>query len=107
MDFEVGINYLNDLAVVNVIGDVDLHTASLLRDCLNKLIEDGTTRIMLDLQDCAYFDSEGIKALIWARRTVGDGGSIAIGNAKGAVRRLLQISGLHRIFSITPQDELP
>lgn len=92
-------------AVVEVSGDVDISTAPCLDACLKQLISAGQRELAVDLENCSYIDSEGLKTLIGALRSLGSDGQIVICAARGGVSRVLQISGLTTLFSILPSVE--
>ena len=102
MDFNLDVEYRGDLSIVKVFGEVDISTAPLLDVCLQEIIAAGYRRLALDLENCRYFDSEGLKTLIRIRRSAGEPGRIAICGARGMVSRMFQISGLDAVFPILP-----
>lgn len=83
-----------DFYIVTVRGDVDLTTAPLLDDYLQRGISSGNTNLAIDLEECDYLDSEGIKVLIRNVHRLGDRGQLSVCGAQGAVRRVLMLSGL-------------
>lgn len=88
--------------VVSVQGDVDIFTAPLLDACIQRNISAGSKEIALVLDDCSYFDSEGIKVLVKALRAMSGSGQLLICGARGAVRRVFEVSGLETIFKLLP-----
>lgn len=108
MDFEIEVGYKGRIYVVKVCGDVDVCTAPMLDDCLQRLVAEGNVEIAVDLENCSYFDSEGIKVLVKALRAACGRGRINICGARGTVSRVLEISGLEAVFGILPSvDDLP
>lgn len=100
MEFNLDEGNQGSLCVVSVCGDVDIYTAPLLDACLQRNVSAGNSDIALDLTGCSYFDSEGIKVLIRALHALGEQGKICICGARGAVRRVFEISGLTTIFAL-------
>lgn len=88
--------------VVSVRGDVDIFTAPLLDACIQRNISAGSKEIALNLEDCSYLDSEGIKVLVKALRALSGYGRLIVCGATGAVRRVFEVSGLHTLFTLLP-----
>ena len=104
MDFDLTASNRGDTCLVSVRGDVDVYTAPRLDACITEGMNAGCTSIALDLENCTYFDSEGIKVLLRAFRRLGKSGSVCIVGARGGVQRVFQISGLDEVFRILPSD---
>jgi len=99
LDFVVDVDSRGDYSVVRVCGEVDLYTSPMLDSCLSNLINSEKSLIAVDLSDCSYFDSDGIKTLVkWSRRLGEDGES-------GAVSRAFKICGLDSVIPILPSVE--
>lgn len=108
MDFVLDVDYRNGYSIVSITGDVDLFTSSALDYCLENIKRSGKKRVAINLQDCPYCDSEGIKVLFkWYRSLEGDG-VLAICGAQAIVRRAFSIAGLDRLVELSRSvDELP
>ena len=102
MDFDLTAINRGNTYVVSVRGDVDVYTAPRLDACITAGLDAGSTSIALDLENCTYFDSEGIKVLLRAARRLGKSGNVIIVGALGGVQRVFQISGLDEVFRILP-----
>ena len=90
--------------VVEVGGEIDLHTAPALRDCLNQTIDAGSRRLVVDLRQVSFIDSIGLGVLIGVRRRLlthaGHEGSIHLVCAEGLMLRVLRITGLDGTFAL-------
>jgi anti-sigma B factor antagonist len=90
--------------VVEVGGEIDLHTAPELRDCLNQTIDAGSRRLVVDLRQVSFIDSIGLGALISVRRRLlthaGHDSSIQLVCAEGLVLRVLRLTGLDGTFAL-------
>lgn len=102
MDFTLTASNRGNMHIVSVSGDVDVYTAPRLDSHIRNAISAGTISIAIDLHECTYFDSEGIKVLLRAQRLLGDHSTITVIGATGSVRRVFQISGLDTVFPLLP-----
>lgn len=105
MEFDLRESSQGSIHVVSVTGDLDICTAPLLDSHLQRTISAGKRDIALDMENCSYLDSEGIKVLIKALRALSGRGRMLICGARGAVTRVLEISGLDAVFEILPSME--
>lgn len=94
---------LNRWTVIQVTGDVDVYTASKLRAQVVDLIDEGCSRLVVDMEAVTFIDSTGLGVLVGAlkrlRATSGELRLVATGDQ---VLRLIRITGLHRILGAYP-----
>lgn len=82
-------------------GSLDLATAPSLRAALIEAANEGKHDIIVDLTELEFLDSTGLGALIGAhRRALENGGRVRLIVREGAISRLLNITGLMRIFAV-------
>lgn len=92
-----------DHAAVTLVGEIDLATQVDLRQVLTDLVVSGQIHLTIDLSGVSFIDSTGLGVLIGARRRVHVlHGSLAIVGAHEPVMRVFEITGLTRVFDITP-----
>ena len=82
--------------VVEVAGELDLHSAPQLRAELARAIESGAPpRIVVDLGGVTFLDSTGVGVLVGAlKRAREAGGKLHFCNAQPRVNRVFEITGL-------------
>jgi anti-sigma B factor antagonist len=90
---------------LRVSGEIDLHTAPTLRDrALAALRQHGST-LRMDLRDVPFMDSTGLEVLLATRRRAElEGGSLTLLAPTPAILRVLEVTGLDKWFSITPDE---
>jgi len=102
------------IAVVSVSGDValgggrlgrslDLRGRSLedLGQSLGRLLQDGDSRIVLDLSGARFIDSAGFGALVsYKKRALERGGDVCLVVGEGRVRDLIEMIRLDRVFDL-------
>ncbi len=77
------------------IGDGD----ELLKDKINSLVQQGHTKIVLNLGDVPYVDSAGLGQMVSSFRTVTrSGGSLRLLNLTARIREVLTITKLLTVF---------
>lgn len=91
----------NGWTVLVVTGEVDLYTSPQLRDGITGLLEQGGSRIVIDLSSVEFMDSSGLGVLvIGLKRAKERDGEFALVCKEGSVQKILSITGLDRVFSI-------
>ena len=86
---------------VVVEGELDLHSASVLRSVLNEAEEAGPDRVVLDLGGLTFIDSAGIGVLVGAlRRLEARGGTLTVVDVPNAIRRVFDVTHLSKAFGL-------
>jgi anti-sigma B factor antagonist len=87
---------------VHLHGELDMSTAPKLRDELLRLVSDGATEVTVDLSQLAFVDSTGLSVLITGLKRLREGGGdMALRAPNPPTRRVLEITGLTEVFSIS------
>jgi len=87
---------------IRLLGELDMSTASELREQLTGLAADGPAQVTVDLSELAFVDSTGLSVLIAGlKRLRQQGGDMALRSPTPATRRVLEITGLTEVFSIS------
>jgi anti-sigma B factor antagonist len=82
-------------------GSLDLATSPTVRAALGEATQKGSHELIVDLTQVDFLDSTGLGALIGAhRRTAERGGSLRLVVGDGPIARLLNITGLVRVFAV-------
>jgi anti-sigma B factor antagonist len=82
-------------------GSLDIATSPTVRAALVDAADQGSKEIVVDLTQLEFLDSTGLGALIGAhRRATEHGGSLRLVVHEGAISRLLNITGLIRVFAV-------
>lgn len=90
-----------DLLIFKLRGSLDLATSPTVRAALMDATEKGKKNLVVDLTQIEFLDSTGLGALIGAhRRATEHGGSFRVIVSEGPIARLLNITGLIRVFSV-------
>lgn len=94
--------HYRDVLIVRLKGELDHHTA----DGLKQRLEDAMLRgrvqhVLLSLEELQFMDSSGLGVILGRYKTISArGGKLIICGVNPPVRRLLELSGLHKIVAI-------
>ena len=101
-EFSLGFSCSRDRAVVTVRGELDHHSAPQLRAGLTDLIEiQGIPSLVIDVSAMTFIDSTGLAVLVGALRRMRErNGQLWLSGVSSPTRRVLEVSGLHRVFEV-------
>jgi anti-sigma B factor antagonist len=87
--------------ILDVVGEVDLYTAPALREKLVSLIDEGSTRVLVNLAEVGFMDSSGLGVLVGGLKHAKErSGDLALVCVEGPVLKVLTITGLDKVFAI-------
>ena len=91
---------LDDVVILDLSGRITIGEGTLIiRDHLQKLLNAGDRKFLLNLSDVDYIDSSGLGELVTAFTTVRNkGGQLKLLNLTKRVQDLLQITKLLTVF---------
>jgi anti-sigma B factor antagonist len=97
----------DDTHVIELGGEVDLYTAPEFKERLLKLIEEGKTRLVVDLTKATFIDSTTLGVLVGGvKRLRPTDGSLALVCTDSSIIKIFEITGLDRVFPIhSSRDE--
>jgi anti-sigma B factor antagonist len=101
VSLEVEIAERGGHSVVCVRGEVDLATASQLRESLLDLTDRPEPRVIVDLEGVGFIDSTGIGVLVGGiKRARSQGGMLSLVCTQRRILKVLEITGLTRVFPV-------
>ncbi|MFJ4921348.1 STAS domain-containing protein [Streptomyces sp. NPDC088725] len=87
--------------VVTVAGELDHHTAELLRAPLDEALEKGRARLVIDCSHLEFCDSTGLNVLLGARlKADAAGGGVHLAGMLPVVARVFEITGADAVFTV-------
>jgi anti-anti-sigma factor len=99
--FRVDVDQRPGVSVVAVEGDVDLHSAPVLRTRLAALADAETAHVVLDLSDATFLDSMALGVILVAqKRLVEAGGRLDLVAPTPEIRRIFEITMLDQVFDL-------
>jgi anti-sigma B factor antagonist len=92
----------SDCALIRVAGEIDVFTASQLRETVVDLIAHSVAHVIADLRAVEFLDSTGLGAIVGGHkrlRTID--GSLVLAASPDRILRLFRITGLDQAFSLS------
>ena len=87
--------------IVEVAGEIELHSAPQLRGELHRVCEgEGAKCVVVDLARVSFIDSTGLGVLIGGLKRARENGSLSLVCPQARVRRVFEITGLTSVFPI-------
>ncbi len=107
MNLEIDVQQTPDqIPIIHLKGEIDLHTCGAFRDTLRDLIENKHYALVVNLADVPYLDSAALGVLVDAVRRVREhDGSISLVATTPFVRRAFEITRLVKIFQMYDDNE--
>ncbi|MFI0981432.1 STAS domain-containing protein [Streptomyces sp. NPDC021093] len=87
--------------IVTPAGELDHHTAELLREPLERALDEGRTRLVIDCSLLEFCDSTGLNVLLGARlKAEAAGGAVHLAGMQPVVARVFEITGAEAVFTV-------
>jgi anti-sigma B factor antagonist len=89
----------NGVALLEVEGGVNAHTAPLLSRTLTDTLAQGHCRLVIDASHVDHLSSTGLGVLLYVRREARQlGGDVRLCDASAAVRRIVELAGFEELL---------
>ncbi|GAB2798064.1 STAS domain-containing protein [Streptomyces chlorus] len=96
---------VNGWTVVEVDGEVDAHTAPMIREGAIKLIDEGHRHFVLDLGFVTFMDSMGLGVIAAITKRIREHeGSLRIASVSARMLRIFDLSGMRESYEIYPSS---
>ena len=98
----------DDAYVVRVAGEVDMSHEEELRGELRNAVASDSRGIVVDLTECEFIDSSGVRALLLSREAQNSEDGVehlAVAAASEQILRILSVMGIDRVIPIKPTVE--
>jgi anti-sigma B factor antagonist len=87
--------------VIELGGEVDLYTAPEFKERMVGVVDAGKKRLVVDLSEATFIDSTTLGVLVGGvKRLRPGGGALALVCTDPNIRKIFEITGLDRVFSI-------
>ena len=86
--------------IVHLSGELDMATAPQLRAALQRLLDAGASRVVVDVADLSFCDSTGLTVFVWAHQSFPAENGFILQNPTERMRLLLRTTQLEQEFDI-------
>lgn len=101
MPLTITVETADGRAVLEVRGEIDIRSAPELRAELESALDGGAVAVELDLRAVTFLDSTALSVMVGAhKRLARAGGALEVVVGASAVRRILEVTGLNRVFRV-------
>ncbi|BCW99454.1 MAG: STAS domain-containing protein [Armatimonadota bacterium] len=91
----------DNIAVVSLSGEVDVYSSPRVRSAMLEQLDGGSKYLVMDLSKVDYLDSSGLGILVAGlKRSRENGGEVFLVNPKPRIQHVLEVTGLHNVFTI-------
>jgi anti-sigma B factor antagonist len=96
-------------SLISIEGELDLATAPQLKWMLLDALEEGHSRLVVDLSRATFMDSTALGVLVGVDRSLELGATLAVVCANASLLKIFELSGMDGVFAIFPalDDALP
>jgi len=84
---------------------LDARSAPELTEVLEREIEAGASRIVIDMRDVFFLDSSGLGALIRLLKRLPPNGNLALSGCRASILELLKLTRIDKILAAYPSRE--
>jgi anti-sigma B factor antagonist len=109
VDLELSDVQIGAWHVLEVHGELDLHTSTSLRDRISELTDDEPAFVALDLAAVPFMDSSSLGVIVTALKRLRErGGELALIGVSGSPAKVLSITGMDQVIPMVERrDDLP
>ncbi len=102
MNFQISDQEVDaDTHLIELGGEIDLYTAPEFKERMTEIIDEGKTRVVVDLTQATFIDSTTLGVLVGGvKRLRPAGGSLALVSTDENITKIFEITGLDRVFPI-------
>ena len=104
---EITIKDVGDVKVVQFQGHLDSNTSQEAENCLNDLLSQQATKILVDFENLDYISSAGLRVLLsTAKQLKTNDGKLRLCNLNETVQEIFDMSGFSTILQVFKTESL-
>ncbi len=104
-DLDISVRHGSEETVVALAGEIDIHTVPRLVTAVEDSLANGPSRLLLDMGEVTFCDSQGLGTLVVLNRTATRArSSLVLTNVGSFLDRLLEVTGLRHAFTIRASE---
>lgn len=107
MSLQIDLTTNRDVLIIRLVGELDHHTADMVRSQVEEKIEsEGIRHILLNLEELSFMDSSGLGVILGRYKHISQlGGKMIICAISSSVYRLFELSGMFKILKVVDSEE--
>ncbi|MFT9847442.1 anti-sigma F factor antagonist [Aneurinibacillus sp. REN35] len=107
MSLRVDMETVHDVLIVRLEGELDHHTADMLRKEMEQRLAEGRIQhILLSMADLHFMDSSGLGVILGRYKQIAArGGDMVVCSINPVIYRLFELSGLFKILKIKESEQ--
>lgn|SRR5699024_2854582 len=106
MNLNIEISEENSQAIMKLKGEIDVYTATSLKEKLNDLVGARKHEVIVDLKEVTYMDSTGLGTFVSALKHAEEAEStLRLIRANDRLYRLFQVTGLDDVIDVHSEKE--
>ena len=99
MNFSATIREAGEVSIVDLTGHLNSFASGALREAVNRLLQQGRKRVLLNAGGLLYLDSSGVGELVQSyMRVIKAGGEMKVVGLTPKIEEILKITQLYRVF---------
>lgn len=103
MSLKITLKEINDVVIIGLQGTLDTNTSPEAEVEINKSIDNGATKMAIDLENTRYVSSAGLRVfLATAKKMMAISGSVMLCHPNEIVKDILHVSGFNQIIDVKP-----
>ena len=103
MGLRITVKEINDVVIIGLIGNLDTNTSPEAEVEINKYLEKGSKKMLIDLKDTRYVSSAGLRIfLATAKKIMANDGIVMLCHPNEIVTEILDVSGFSTIIVVKP-----
>ena len=100
-EFSFDVRQASEGPVVVLRGELDVYDAGKLRDCLDPLVTEGGSSVVVDMSGVSFLDSTGLGVFVAVvKKARALGGDVVFRRPSEPVMAVLRITGLTHVFTL-------
>lgn len=100
MDMKITTEDQNSGTIVHISGKIDALTSDELEGTLKRLCDQGTEKLVVDLENVQYISSAGLRVLIVISKMMSGKGFFCICSANESVLKIIKMAGFDAFMNI-------
>ncbi len=103
---EVSVKEVNEISVMTFEGNLDTNTAPQAQEQIDKVIDGGSAKVLINFGDLNYISSAGLRVLLTtAKKLKASSGDLKICCLNETVQEVFDISGFSTILTVASSED--